>query len=259
MFNAPNLKIDSFIASLDEAMQKSRAAQPKRQYLGASMWGDTCDRKLSYMYHQYPEDEGKGFSSKILRVFDMGHDGEDRMAEYLKVAGYELLTVDRQGKQFGFSEANGLLKGHIDGVILSGPVDMPWPMLWENKALNNKSWNDTLKKGVQASKPLYYAQVNIYCAYKELPNGTLFTAQNRDTGEILAEHIPFDARIAQEASDRAVRVVRSETPLDLARCTSDPADLRCKYCAYQSTCWTKPAATTLSIPPTPPWLQRKTD
>lgn len=227
---------------LDKAMQDKRASQAKRQYLGASTWGEPCDRKLAYGFHQAPIDHDRGFSSEILRVFDMGHDCEDRVAEYLRLAGFELHTHKPDGKQYGFEAADGKLKGHIDGVITAGPEiqGLKYPCLWENKGLNDKSWNDTAKKGVRLSKPLYYAQANTYCAYMELPN-TLFTAINRNTGELLAEVIPLDARNAQESSDRAVRVVNSTNPDEFGRIAAESTDFRCKFCDYRRLCWQIPS------------------
>lgn len=256
---APNPLSHAVIAALDQAMLTKRSQQTRRPYLGASMWGDSCERKLGYVYHNTPIDEGRGFSPEILRVFDMGHDGEDRTAEYLRLAGFELLTHTEENKQFGFVAGDGKLKGHIDGVIMSGPEipGLVYPVLWENKELNDKSWTDTTRNGVKKSKPVYYAQAQTYMAYMELPNGTLFTTKNRNTGAVYVELLPFDPRAAQELSDKAVRVVQTQAPEELARCTSDQADFRCKFCDYQKTCWAVPATPSLTITPKPSWLQKK--
>lgn len=250
---------EAFRQIIDKALIDKRSSQPKRQYLGASMWGDSCDRKLAYIYHQIPEDEGTGFPANILRIFDMGHDGEARMAEHLKLAGFDLHTHKPDGGQYGFEACDGKLKGHIDGVILAGPEveGLEWPALWENKELNDKSWNDTVKKGVRISKPLYFVQAQVYMAYLELPN-TLFTTRNRNTGEVHAELIKFDARVAQDSSDKAVRVVSSLNPDEMSKCTSDPADFRCKWCNFKNRCWeTKPALITPIQNDKPTWLRKK--
>ena len=161
------------------------------------------------------------------------------MAKYIRAAGFDLLTEKSDGKQFGFRAADGRLGGHIDGIIAGGPTitGVEYPLLWENKALNDKSWNDTKNKGVKASKPVYYAQMQIYCAYLDIPSGGMFTALNRDTGEVLVELVPFDALAAQEASDRAVRVIDAQSPKELPRLGKDRTDFRCKFCSFKSTCW----------------------
>lgn len=232
-------------ALMDAAMEAKQQAEPGRTYLGASRLGDECERKLAYEYHKAPKDEGRHFGGKTLRIFDMGHDGEERVAEYLRLAGFTLMTERPDGRQFGFAigwdEANGRyrISGHCDGVITAGPYcGLAYPSLWENKALGNKSWNDTVKKGVKVSKPVYYAQMQLYMAYLDLAaNPGLFTALNRDTGEIYSELVPFDPAAAQSASDRGARVVSTLTPDESPRIARDRTDFRCKWCDYALTCW----------------------
>lgn len=251
----------AFREAIDKALIANRASQPKRQYLGASLWGEPCKRKLGHIFHRTPEDEGTGFPANILRVFDMGHDGEERMAEYLRLAGFDLHTHKPDGGQYGFEACDGKLKGHIDGVIIAGP-ELPgitWPALWENKELNDKSWNDVVKSGVKKANHKYYVQAQVYMGYLELPNA-LFTTRNRNTGAVHAELIPFDGVASQQASDKAVQIVTSLSPYDLEKCTEDEADARCKFCNFRLRCWSKPIPspnTPTTNPPKPTWLQRK--
>lgn len=220
---------------IDDAMVIEHQKQTRRNYLGASRWGETCSRKLAYEFHGQKSD--RGFPGKTLRIFNCGHDGEERMAEYMKSAGFVITTHKEGGGQIGFEAFEGKLKGHIDGAITDGPqIDgLQYPCLWENKMLGMKSFNDVVKKGVKASKPVYYAQMNIYMGYMELGQG-LFTAQNRDNCEIYSEVINFDARNAQECSDRAINVVTSGNPEEFPRITNDSSDFRCKFCDYRGTC-----------------------
>ena len=60
-------------AVLDAAILKRQAEQQKRDYLGASRWGETCERRLRYEYEHTPEDEGSGFSPEVLRISVMAH------------------------------------------------------------------------------------------------------------------------------------------------------------------------------------------
>jgi hypothetical protein len=63
----------------------------------------------------------------------------------------------------------------------------------------------------------------------ELPAPALFTALNRDTMELHAELVPFDAHLAQEMSDRAVAVVRaSEAGEWLPRAAAEPTAVLCR-------------------------------
>src|SRR3546814_15675332 len=69
-------------------------------------------------------------SDLILRAFDIGHDSETRMAEYMRLAGFTMLTERPDGQQFGFGIAphpetgRSRVAGHIDGVITAGPMGL---------------------------------------------------------------------------------------------------------------------------------------
>ena len=62
---------------IDHAMQKRNDAQTPRTYIGGSRLGASCERQLQYEYVKAPLDQGKGFSGRILRVFERGHQTED--------------------------------------------------------------------------------------------------------------------------------------------------------------------------------------
>lgn len=258
MFTPPGSTLtDRLTELLDEAIMADRAKQSPRTYLGASRWGEECERRLAYEYLHVPSE--KPFEGHTLRIFDMGHDGEKRMAEYLRLAGFDLRTEKEDGRQYGFAIAphpdTGLprLSGHIDGVILSGP-EIPgllYPCLWENKALNDKSTKETSAQGVRKSKRTYWDQMATYVTYLEGLQGALFTALNRNTGGIYAEWCPPAPQDAQGASDRAVRVISVRTAEELPRITNDPTFYKCKWCAYHERCWTEVASP--AIPKSPTW------
>lgn len=256
---APDKQPDPTLAAaidlIDKAMQAKNKEQVRRQYLGASRVGEECHRRLAYEYHGTPKDEGADFKGKTLRIFDMGHDGEERMAQYLKLAGFDLQTHKEDGKQFGMADAEGKFKGHLDGIIHAGPLPgLKYPMLWENKALGEKSWNDVVKKGIKESKPVYYAQVQIYMAYFELES-CLFTCLNRDSGDIHIEVIKVNVRDAQALIDKAVRIVTSANPEEMGKLSKDPTDFRCKWCDFNKRCHATPAVQPTPTVATPNWFR----
>ncbi len=236
--------------AIDRALKARNGAERPRTYVSSSGLGRTCLRQIQYDFLATPRDEGQEFAPGTLRIFEAGHRGEDMVASWLRLAGFDLRTERADGRQFGFSALDGRFKGHIDGCLLSGPVSMAYPALWETKALGAASWKDTLKRGVAISKPVYAAQIAIYQAYLDLPNPALFTALNRDTQEIYAELVPFDAALAQRMSDRAVDVVRaSDVEEFLPREAAVPTSVVCKggmaaghwhpSCAWARQCWTE--------------------
>jgi hypothetical protein len=223
---------------IDAALVKAREHQPHRDYLGASRLGEPCARRLAYEFTHTPVDDDRQIEGAMLRVFDAGDWFETLSIEWLRAAGFDLRTQRRDGTQFGFAAAGGRLRGHIDGVIVSGPdIGVIWPALWEHKALNAKSWNDIVKRGLRSSKPLYFAQVQIYMAYMAV-GVTLFTAMNKDSQALHHEIILVDAREAQTLSDRAVAILRAVEAKELPpRIAAAPDYYLCRLCPYARLCW----------------------
>ena len=225
-------------ALIDEALMTANQAQSPRNYLGGSRIGEPCARKLVYEYTHTPKDVGKEFDGAILRIFAAGHQFEALTINWLRAAGFDLRTERRDGGQFGFNAAGGNLRGHIDGVIVSGPaVGVTWPALFEHKALNARSWADLVKRGLCHSKPVYWGQVQLYMAYMEL-TVTLFTAMNKDTEELYHEIVPFDATQAQALSDKAVGIIRAAEAGELPpRMAANSDFYLCRWCEYANRCW----------------------
>ncbi len=84
----------------------------------------------------------------------------------------------------------------------------------------------------------YADQVAVYQAYLDLPNAALFTVLNADTCERLHFLVPFDAHLAQKASDRAVMIIQATRAGELLdRITANPDDWRCRMCSHRERCW----------------------
>jgi hypothetical protein len=236
----PSKDITEMISScLDEAILNENSKRKKRTYLGGSSLGESCSRKIQYRYMGYEADEGRGFSANTLRIFQFGHEIEDSVAQWLKNANFDLRTEDKKGEQFGFSIADGEIKGHIDGVICGGPVDMGYPCLWENKSANDKKFREFMMKGVARTNPVYAAQIALYQAYMNLTeHPCLFTVLNKNTSQIYYELVPFNKSLAQEMSDKAVNILEATKANEvLPRVAFSKDFFDCKWCEFQDRCW----------------------
>jgi hypothetical protein len=227
-------------AAIDAALLARHRRQVPRDYLGGSRVGEPCARKLVYEITHAPKD--RDFDANILRVFDAGHQFEALSIRWLRLAGFNLRDRGPDGGQIGFIAAGGRLRGHADGVIVAGPeVGVGWPALWEHKALGQKSWTELVKRGLRLSKPIYFAQVQLYMAYLEL-EVALLTALNRDTLALHHEAVRFDAAEAQRLSDHAVDILRAADAGELPPRIAQAADFYlCRLCPYASRCWETPA------------------
>ena len=233
-------------AHIDAALTAERGGQERRTYLGASRLGVACDRGLQYEFAGAPTDPDRDFDGRVLRVFEVGHVLEDLAIRWLRLAGFDLHSRTPSGGQFGFSVCNGLIQGHVDGIVMGAPANLGWsfPMLWECKTMNAQNWRDCVKRGVSVAKPVYAAQMAIYQAYIESTvegisrNPALFIAINKDTQELWFELVPFDAALAQRASDRAVKIITATEHGELLpRSFSESSHIECKFCSWQDRCW----------------------
>jgi hypothetical protein len=252
-FNSRPKVADLVNASIDAGLQAGDRATAPRTYLGGSRLGHPCERALQFEYAQAPKDEGAAFDGRTLRIFAIGHALEDLAAGWLRAAGFDLYTRKGNrpdGGQFGFSVADGRIRGHVDGILADGPKlpGLAYPALWECKTMKARSWKETAQKGVVLSKPLYAAQLAVYQAYIEVSvagisaNPALFTAVNKDTAELHHELVPFDGALAQRMSDRAVRILQAtEAGELLPRLAANPDHHECRMCGWSQRCWSLPA------------------
>lgn len=217
------LAAQTVLATIDDALVANAESQKRRTYLGASAIGSLCERRVQYEYMGCDYDTDYKPSPRTQRIFARGHLGEEMVAKWIRMAGYELKTEKPNGHQFGFRVADGKFSGHCDGIITGGP-DIETPCIWEHKCLGAKSWKQIENKGVAHSKPEYADQIALYQAYLELPAPALFTALNMDTMELYAEFIAFDKKRAQDASDRAVAIIQDTQAGALRPRISDDED-----------------------------------
>jgi hypothetical protein len=202
------LPIGEFVNGLiDDALERERATEPKRDYIGMSTLGDPCLRRVFYDAENAP---GEPFGGARLRIFETGHVYEAMVARWLRAAGFTLWTVDESGKQIGVETAGGRVKGHIDAYCTAGPVcpGLVYPFIWENKALGSKWWKPIVKNGLQFAEQKYYGQIQVYVGYFEVQNA-LFSAVNKDTEEVYWEIITLEMPEAQRFSDRSVAVIHA--------------------------------------------------
>ena len=230
----------NIIKELDRGIIDKNFKTPKRRYLGASSLGDPCSRKIQYRYMGQEADAERDFSAQTLRIFALGHSIEDLMIVHFRDAGFDLRT-QLKGEQFGFDTANGEVRGHIDGVIVGGPLPIQYPMLWECKSASDKKFKEFVRNGMAVSNPVYAAQVALYQAYMNLTeNPCCFTVLNKNTSEIYIELVPFNAELAQATSDKAVNIIKATKANEMLPRVAQNSDYYgCRFCEFQDTCWSE--------------------
>jgi hypothetical protein len=223
-------KVNGFI---DKSLLQN--TENPRQYLGVSLLGNKCARYIQYTFLGTTPD--KPDTGQQKRIFEIGHVLEGVIAEWLRSAGFELETRDESGLQFAFSQANGRIQGHVDGIIRSGPIAAKYPLLWECKTMKAASWRDLVKDRLEISNPQYFAQIQLYMAYLRLKE-CLFTSLNKDTAELYHELVPFNSSVAAQYSDRAVQILKAVNSNEfLPRIATKSDWFECKMCRFYNTCW----------------------
>jgi hypothetical protein len=233
--NRASLSIEPLNVAVNAAIERAAAtaAELPRPYLGASIVGSECLRKVQYDWWCRPV-----HSARLREIFARGHYFEAQSRQRLSAAGFKFAPPEA----LGFSAVDGALRGNADGIIIGGP-DLPgayliYPLLWEHKAVNAKSWRAIERGGLGGTFPQYAAQVALYQAYLDITNPALFTALNADTCERLHLLVPFSSERAQAWSDRAVTIIEATRAGELLpRFTDDPTDWRCKMCGHRERCW----------------------
>jgi hypothetical protein len=234
-FNSPaSSDINDAINTALDAASEIEQREERRTYLGAAGIGSECLRKVQFDWQRV-----SAHAARTKRIFKRGHDSEEKIAAQLMLAGF---TIERGTDATGFTAVDGAFRGHADGIIRSGPAidGLKYPCLWEAKCLGSSGWKKIEKHGLRSAYPVYEMQVALYQAYLGLDeNPALFTVENADTCHVLALTVPFDADVAQAASDKAVAVIKATQAGELLPRITDkgPTDWRCKMCQHSEFCW----------------------
>jgi hypothetical protein len=197
--NRASLSLEPINGAINDAIERAAAtaAELPRPYLGASIVGHQCARRIQFDWWCAPV-----LAARTREIFDRGHYFEERMRRHLIAAGFKFAPPE----VLAFSAADGALRGHADGIIINMPaipgLYLATPALWECKALNAKNWRAVERDGLGKTFPHYAAQVSLYQAYLKI---NIIEATR--AGELLP------------------------------RAYDDPEDWRCGVCPHKERCW----------------------
>lgn len=218
---------DEISRLVDEALLKD--VKESRTYMGVSGIGVECDRQLWYSYFQPKAVD----QAKVLRIFGMGHALEPIIICWLKRSGLKIFTEKANGEQYGFED--GVIAGHIDGVVVGIPFAKDIPHLLEIKTANNFRFKAFVKDGF-CSDEKYKAQINVYMLKMKLPR-CLAVVLNKDSQEMYYEIIELDEFYAISVLNRAKEIARMEEMP--ARKYPNKSFFKCQYCTWKPECWSQ--------------------
>jgi len=169
----------------------------------------------------------------MRRLFDRGSIEEGRVISDLRRIGCEVHDVDQgTDEQFRVVFAGGHVGGSLDGAVLGIPeAPKTWHVL-EIKTHSLKSFRDVSRYGVQSSKPMHYAQMQIYMHGTGMDRA-LYVACNKDDDNLYTERVRLDKDFALSLIRKAELVVgATRPPSRIGECGSD----ECKYCPFSNLC-----------------------
>lgn len=206
------------------------AEEGNRPHLGASLIGHACERYLWLTFHWV---DAKKFPGRMLRLFETGQLAEPRFTANLRRIGVEVHDTTPEGKQWRVSDLGGHFAGSMDGAGRGFPeAPKTWAVL-EYKTHGEKSFNELVKKKMQAAKPQHYAQMQVYMGYTGMDRA-MYMAVNKNTDDLYTEWVHFDPVEFAKLKARAERVISAnEPPL---RCSNDPSWFVCKMCDFHDHC-----------------------
>ena len=210
-----------------ESRQKSRHSRR----LGASIIGDSCERKLWYSFRWCKKPD---FEGRTYRIFAKGNLEEAMVIEDLRAIGVEIMPLDPDtGKQWEFSTLGDHFVVKPYGV-LNGLVEAPatWHAL-EIKSCNQAAYDKLVKDGLEKANPKHWAQVITEMGMAELDRA-VYIAVNKNTDEIYFERIPINKKAWKDILNKAKSIIFSSEPPD--RNGTGPAYWECKFCDYHAIC-----------------------
>lgn len=224
------LNIDPQNTTVKRMLQTwERRSQERRTYIGASVIGTECSRKL-WMSFRWAFVEK--FEGRILRLFNRGQREEAVFIQELLDIGCQV-----EGLQHGGEACNGHFRYHCDGVVL-GLVEAPktWHVV-DFKTMGEKSYKRFIgcKTADDLFKefPEYFAQLQVEMLLMGLERSALF-AVNKNTDELHMMRMELDKDASTFFLRKAEEIIGAVAP---AACERTPADFRCRFCAAHALCF----------------------
>jgi len=177
--------------------------EPPRPHFGLSMCGHHCER---YLWLSFRWAVIQKFQGRMLRLFRRGHLEELTIVEDLRAAGLEITNTGATQARVDFGAH---VSGSMDGRIERGIPGSTKPHLLEIKTHNEKSFKDLSKKGVKESKPMHWAQMQVYMLGSGLTRA-LYVAINKNDDTLYTERVKLDVDAAERLVERSVRIATSD-------------------------------------------------
>lgn len=197
-----------------------------RDYIGASLIGHECLRKIWY---EYQGQEKEMIDSRIQRTWEIGKTLEFYVVQLLRDTGLAIETPNEQNNYLEFCDKeHPWFKGHLDAKLLD-----PLAII-EIKTTNNINFNTYKNKGLRYWNKQYYAQIQTYMGFTSIPQAYLI-ALNKDTSELWDELVPFDAQFYKNVIKEKAQLIYN-AKVAPPKINGSPSFYICKMCQFRKGC-----------------------
>lgn len=224
----PTYLRDPLVDDIFAHYKKKGQAEPQRPHLGASLLGEACERKIhmSWKWADIPNFEGR-----LFRLFDRGHREEPWLIEDLQNTGIEIV-----GTQIPIPPFEGHGGGTCD-ILAKGFKQSPAKVhVVDGKTASDWSFKKIVKEGVLKSKPVYYAQLQIYM-FQLFPiygcDRAMLIVVNKNNDDIHTERLKLDVDYVEALKEKLRRI--RDTNRIPGRLS--PSNSECKFCHFSEACY----------------------
>jgi hypothetical protein len=167
---------------------------------------------------------------RLERLFQTGHLFEAKIIADLRAIGCEVFDRNPENPDEQLRVVHSpWFMGSCDGVIRHVPGAEVTPHLLEIKTMNDKNYQDWKRRGVKESKPVYYAQMQVYLKGLSLTRA-LFVSMNKNTSEIEVERVHYDPVAAEYYAAKADRIAFASEPPEMNE------SFACRWCEHFGVC-----------------------
>lgn len=215
------------VKQLEDSLNDEVIRREHRSYVGLSAVGHNCHRLLQYIHYWAYE---SSISSRVERLFNVGHAAEDVVIEDLEKVGINVIK-----RQETICGETGHWKGHWDGlgVYIEHP-DFP-KFVVEIKTHCNSNFSKLKKGKLVDTYPMHYDQMTAYGGYNDLKLG-LYIGLNKDNSEYHFEWVEICYDRFWELKRKQIEVVISDVLLPRIG-TGKKTWFECKLCDAKDVCY----------------------
>jgi hypothetical protein len=233
-------ELDATLEAAFAAFASKRNAEEDkpRQYLGCSVLGHDCSRKL---WLTFRATKSEAIEAKGWAAIDDGHRGEDIIVERINaVEGVTLHPANADGSQFAVTACGGHVRGHMDGAVI-GLLQAPktWHV-FEAKVCNETKFkklkqlrDKNEKEALESWDNIYYVQAQLYMGLTGMTRHWLVCATPgvRDWTSVRTE---FNQANFNAIIEHAEHIIAANEPPP--KISNDPSFYQCKWCDFSKYC-----------------------